>query len=436
LHRRYKNQAEFLAIYVREAHPTDGWRMSANDRVGISIKQPLLETERSDVAKKCSATLEISMTLLVDEMDDRVGHAYSGMPDRLYLIDGDGTVAYKGGRGPFGFKPGELEQSLVMLLLDQNGQAKKPARVPLLSDQEAWKRLPPLEQGKEQPLPHWARALAGTLPRTTAHMIELDDLHRTRSPLDPRLRGKMRWVTAHANRCEYTKAYAALDLQNLGVSGEELQILKGDFGGLPENDRLALQFARKLTLAAHTVTDEEVAKLIDRYGEEDLMAMVALIAYANFHDRLLLSLGLEVEPGGPLKPLGVKFSRQPPEGRAVAPPRPKVEAKQGEAPSRIKDRDWLAADFQTLQRMMEGQRARQPRIRIPTWEEVKPKLPPGYPTNRPSGVRWSLVGLGYQPELTGAWLMGMRMFGQESQQDRAFEELVFWVITRSEGCFY
>jgi hypothetical protein len=32
--------------------------------------------------------------------------------------------------------------------------------------------------------------------------------------------------------------------------------------------------------------------------------------------------------------------------------------------------------------------------------------------------------------------MGMRMFGQESQQDRAFEELVFWVITRSEGCFY
>ena len=55
-------------------------------------------------------------------IDDRVGHAYSGMPDRLYLIDREGKVAYKGGRGPFGFKPAELEQSLVMLLIDHEGK--------------------------------------------------------------------------------------------------------------------------------------------------------------------------------------------------------------------------------------------------------------------------------------------------------------------------
>ncbi len=58
------------------------------------------------------------MPLLVDEMNDRVGHAYSGMPDRIYVIDPSGRVAYKGGRGPFGFKPREMEQSLVMLLMD------------------------------------------------------------------------------------------------------------------------------------------------------------------------------------------------------------------------------------------------------------------------------------------------------------------------------
>ena len=65
------------------------------------------------------------MPLVVDGMDDRVGHAYSGMPDRLYVIDPDGRVAYKGGRGPFGFKVGEMEQALVMLLLDT---AKAPAK--------------------------------------------------------------------------------------------------------------------------------------------------------------------------------------------------------------------------------------------------------------------------------------------------------------------
>ena len=61
------------------------------------------------------------MPLLVDEMNDRVGHAYSGMPDRIYIIDPSGRVVYKGGRGPFGFKPREMEQSLVMWLLDQGG---------------------------------------------------------------------------------------------------------------------------------------------------------------------------------------------------------------------------------------------------------------------------------------------------------------------------
>jgi hypothetical protein len=119
LHRRYGDRVQFLAIYVREAHPTDGWRMTSNDKAGIAIAQPQDLSTRTAVAQRCGAALQISMPLLVDEIDDRVGHAYSGMPDRLYVIDRDGRVAYKGGRGPFGFKPGEMEQALLLLLLDE-----------------------------------------------------------------------------------------------------------------------------------------------------------------------------------------------------------------------------------------------------------------------------------------------------------------------------
>jgi hypothetical protein len=119
LQKRYGDRVEFLAIYVREAHPTDGWRMLSNDRVGISFKQPTEKGDRLEVAKKCCAALEITMPVLVDDIDDHVGHAYSGMPDRLYVIDREGKIAYKSGRGPFGFKPGEMEQSLVLMLLDQ-----------------------------------------------------------------------------------------------------------------------------------------------------------------------------------------------------------------------------------------------------------------------------------------------------------------------------
>jgi hypothetical protein len=59
------------------------------------------------------------MPMLVDAMDDRVSHAYSAMPNRLYIIDRSGRVAYQSGRGPFGFLPGEMEQALHLLLWDE-----------------------------------------------------------------------------------------------------------------------------------------------------------------------------------------------------------------------------------------------------------------------------------------------------------------------------
>lgn len=93
--------------------------MPSNDKQGISVAQPRTLAEREAIAQTCCVRLKVSMPLLVDGLDDKVTLAYSGMPDRLYLVDRKGRVAYKGGRGPFGFKPGELEQSLVMLLLDQ-----------------------------------------------------------------------------------------------------------------------------------------------------------------------------------------------------------------------------------------------------------------------------------------------------------------------------
>src|SRR5262245_48167088 len=93
--------------------------MESNDAAGIKILQPQDQDERDKVARQCCTALNITMPLVVDELNDLVGHMYSGMPDRLYVIDGDGRVAYKGGRGPFGFKPAEMEQALVMALLER-----------------------------------------------------------------------------------------------------------------------------------------------------------------------------------------------------------------------------------------------------------------------------------------------------------------------------
>jgi len=93
--------------------------MESNDRAGVAFAQPKSNEERSDIAGKCCAALRMTIPMVVDGIDDPVGHAYSGMPDRLYLIDRGGRVAYKGGRGPFGFRPGELDQAIALLLLDE-----------------------------------------------------------------------------------------------------------------------------------------------------------------------------------------------------------------------------------------------------------------------------------------------------------------------------
>ena len=118
VYERYKEKANFLMVYVREAHPSDGWKMASNTRVGVDVKQPTTFDERVGVANQFCTKLKPNIPVVVDELNDPVGHAYSGMPARLYVIDREGKVAYKSGRGPFGFKVPELEQALVMSLLE------------------------------------------------------------------------------------------------------------------------------------------------------------------------------------------------------------------------------------------------------------------------------------------------------------------------------
>ena len=177
----------------------------------------------------------------------------------------------------------------------------------MLNDEEAWKRLPRAERGGGKPLPAWARTLADALPRTTAAMLELDYRHRALSPLDARLRAKVRWTAAHANRCAYTEAEALADLERAGAfAAERAALIDGD-SDAPEAEKAALLFARKMTLAADTVTDDEVKDLRRLYGDDKVVALVLLLAYSNFEDRLILSLGVDHDAGGPTASAGCVF---------------------------------------------------------------------------------------------------------------------------------
>ncbi len=103
-------------MYIREAHPTDLWQMASNVRDGVLFRDPRSEAERTGVAESCVRKLGIRFPALVDGINDQVEKAYTGWPDRLYLIGRDGRVLYKSEPGPFGFHPKELERALQAVL--------------------------------------------------------------------------------------------------------------------------------------------------------------------------------------------------------------------------------------------------------------------------------------------------------------------------------
>ena len=83
--------------------------MPANERRGISIKDPTSYAERVKVAEKACSVLKIKLPCLVDGMDNAVNEAYAAWPDRIYVVGINGRVAVAGGRGPGGFMPGLSE---------------------------------------------------------------------------------------------------------------------------------------------------------------------------------------------------------------------------------------------------------------------------------------------------------------------------------------
>ncbi len=112
MYREYRDRAEFLIVYIQEAHSTDGWQLESNLKQNVLFADPTTREERAAVAEACVRNLRIEIPAVLDTPDNRTERAYTGWPDRLYLVGIDGRVKFKTQPGPFGFKPGLLEQAL------------------------------------------------------------------------------------------------------------------------------------------------------------------------------------------------------------------------------------------------------------------------------------------------------------------------------------
>jgi hypothetical protein len=109
---KYGAEVEFILVYIREAHSTDGWQVPRNEREGVLLESAKTMDQKEEHATACARKLDIRFTTLVDGMDNAVENDYAGFPDRLYLVDKSGVIRYKSAPGPQGFKPAELEAAI------------------------------------------------------------------------------------------------------------------------------------------------------------------------------------------------------------------------------------------------------------------------------------------------------------------------------------
>ena len=110
---RYAGRVAFFVVYIKEAHPEDGWLLASNREQEIAIADPASHADRLEVAEACAVRLRIQMPVLIDGIDNETARQYGGWPDRLYLIGRDGRIAFQGDEGPSGFRPEELRRAIA-----------------------------------------------------------------------------------------------------------------------------------------------------------------------------------------------------------------------------------------------------------------------------------------------------------------------------------
>ncbi len=106
----------FYVVYIEEAHPTDLWQMESNVRAGVLFRSPRTDQERNETASSCVRKLGIRIPALRDGIANGIERAYTGWPDRLYLIGRDGRVRFKSAPGPFGFSAAGLSEAIASLV--------------------------------------------------------------------------------------------------------------------------------------------------------------------------------------------------------------------------------------------------------------------------------------------------------------------------------
>lgn len=98
----FRDFADFVIIYIEEAHATDGWRFDRN----FDIRQHRTLDERFKAAR-ILLDFDPRCPILVDKMTGDANRLYGALPERLFIILND-IVVFESKIGPWGYKTEEV----------------------------------------------------------------------------------------------------------------------------------------------------------------------------------------------------------------------------------------------------------------------------------------------------------------------------------------
>ena len=116
IYEKCHDRMDLFCVYIQEAHPEDGWQIPMNVTDEVVYKQPKTYEERAHVAEACVLRLNFKMPMLLDAIGNDIDAAYAALPERLYVIDPAGVIAYRSGPGPWGFDVDGWERAIQQQL--------------------------------------------------------------------------------------------------------------------------------------------------------------------------------------------------------------------------------------------------------------------------------------------------------------------------------
>jgi hypothetical protein len=99
--------------------------MKSNVTEDVCYAQPRTLAQRIAIGNDFIKRFRFPLSFAVDDMDNAADLAYAAWPERIYIVNEDGTIAYRGGMGPFNYNPDEARA-----WLEKRFGAPNPAAAP------------------------------------------------------------------------------------------------------------------------------------------------------------------------------------------------------------------------------------------------------------------------------------------------------------------